>query len=623
MQKSSFPVRGASLAVAVFACAAILFACASTGSAPSSRSQAQPEQPGTPVPPRPERADLPQPESAARTTTAPAEQQRRIEQPAVETVPQTTLNAAAGQVHFDIADIAGRRLPARIDIRDASDRRLKTVEAPAGTASADLPAGTWKTYVSVIDDGVPVMIHAQTVQVQPNASLPVAVRLLEGVSGNRKLREFDRDFDLAIDRVELEAGTDPNDAASTPGDNAIAWPSPVLSTKGQWYVGDLHTHSRYGIGKESVGELVRRAERSGLDFIAITDRNTMQSAFDPEFTSKSVVLIPGMEWGNDASGVGLIYAPRTMPEPPSTFGAAQALVYRVQAQGGLFFIAHPCFATGPWQWGLSYVNGVETWCRDWNVPPPLWLGRLNNAMKVRKEGGLIHSIALAAATQGYSANGQAAWFYDSELTRGLKAAMIGGSYSVGPEVPLGRPLTYVFANEKSLNGILDGLRWGRSFVTSGKDGPKIALMADVLRDDTIDAGIGGYVPLNVPVTFRVEVQDAPAGSTLEVLLNGSVFRSMKVDSPNFAWGFNDVPENYATFRARIVVGSNPGEFGVTEVLAMTSPIYALEVIPDMPGADDNIWLAIEHQLYRPGTSDKFQPGNPATDEYRTLSPWRR
>ncbi len=587
--------------------------CASTETSPAPEAAPASSTKSPVVVEKPAPTPTPSPRTQSPQSQAP---RPPVSVAAVETMPA----GPPGTLQFDIADIAGRPLPARIEIRNAQDQRFEIVQALSGKASIDMPSGLWKSYVYVIDGGAPILVDIHEVDVPPGGAATVTSRILEGAGGNRPLRAFDGDMDLALDRVELQVGTDPQDAASVPGLTPINWPSPVLSPKAQWYRGELHAHSKYGIGSESVGELVRRAERTGLDFLAIADRNTLQASFDPEFRSSSMVLIPAMEWGNDELGVALVYAPRTALESTSDIGYAQAMAYRVQSQGGLFMVAHPCFATAPWQWGLSYVNGIEAWCRGWRSVPPLWMDRLTDNVKVRKDGELIHSIALATATPGYSANGQGAWFYDNELNRGLKAAVIGGSYSVGPQVPLGQPVTYVFANEKSLKGLLDGIRWGRTFVSKGLDGPKLGFVADILNDGTIESGVGGWVPLNVPVLFRVEVQNAP-DATVEILLNGSVFRSFKSrNNGNFAYEFAFVAESYSVFRARVIAPAQGEGYGVNEVLAMTSPIYALEVVPEIPGAEDNIWLAIEHNLFNPGPNDRFVPGNPATDEYRTIQP---
>lgn len=535
--------------------------------------------------------------------------------------PLGVATSSSGILSIDVRSIVGKLLPCRVGIHDFTGKRVAEYELPTGEATIHHPSGEWSLYIHVYDKGVPLLTHVEKVRLSTGLEVKVAPRILEGSGENRTLRRFDRDLDMAIDRVELQMGTNPANAASVPGTDRYTWKSPVLNNEARWYRGELHAHSSYGVGSESVKELIRRAERERLDFLAIADRNTLDAAFDPNFKSKSVVLIPALEWGDDERGVGLILGPKTFPYVSESLPEAQAVLTRLQAQGGIFAIAHPCFSTAPWQWGLSYVNSVEAWCRPWREVPPLWLDRLDEGTLERKDGRLVHSLALATETQGYSANGQASIFYDIELTRGLKAGVIGGSNSMGRKTKLGEPLTYVYANDKSLSSILDGIRWGRTFVSQGKKGPRLMFKADVNLTGTINTGMGGYIPLNVPTRFYVGVEGA-AGKVLEVLWNGRPFRSTHIEKDGIM-EFTLTLDSYSVFRVRVIETPKEKGFGVVEMLAMSSPIYAIPVSHTTMDIKDNIWVEIESDFYRPTKGDQYVPGNPTTDGYRTIVPeWR-
>ncbi len=525
-----------------------------------------------------------------------------------------------GTARMSVKDVVGRPLSAEIEFRPSGDGVPVRVSLPDGTGEASIAAGVATAYVRVVIGDLPLLVDVQEVVLRPGETTDISVSVLEGSAGNRPLGAFDTDLDQAIDSVELKAGTDPRNAASIPGEKSLSWPSPVLDSNDGWYRGEFHAHSSHGIGAEDVGDLVRRAEKSRLDFLAITDRDTLAPAFDEEFKSKSVVLVPAMEWGTEERGVALLFAPRTMPGPAGSAAEAQAMVYRVQAQGGIVAIAHPCFSVAPWQWGLAHVNAVEAWCRDWREVPPLWPGRLDEqAREIGGNGRAIHAIGFAAATGGHSANGQGAIFWDFELTRGLKAAVIGGSNTSSPKVPMGRPLTYVFAEQKSLNGILDGLRRGRTYVTSGPDGPQVTFWADWNNDGSIEAGIGGFVPFGITSRFLVHVRNA-AGKRLEVLLNGYPIRSTKIPGNELTFAFVDFPESYAAYRVRIVEPPQKTGFGNLDILAMTSPIYAQQTVFVGEDGAQNAWVTIEGEKEDPDFGSHYLPTDPA--KIRELKPER-
>jgi hypothetical protein len=435
--------------------------------------------------------------------------------------------------------------------------------------------------VTVYQNNFPSVVAVKNVEVKPNEEAFVFWNLLEGTAGNLALRDFDQDGDLVLDRVEVEQGTDPADAGSFPGAIPVPYSTRPLKGEAGWLRGEFHALSSHGEGTASVAELVKRAEKLKLDFLAITDRNTMAACMDPGFESDKVVLIPAMEWGNDERGVALVFGPRTYPEPAETIADAQGIAQRVQAQGGIFAVAHPCFPNCPWQWGLRYVNAIEVWCRDWRSVPPASLEVLAPGYARRENGRLVYSVAQAADARGLSANGQAALFWDYELLRGLRACPIAGSRTADPKVPMAQPVTYVYAQEKSLPAILEGLWFGRTFVSASLGGPTLDFTADVKKQEEgkheIDVGMGGIVPLGVETEFFVRVKGAK-GKKVQILHNGLPILSKIIESNKFATGIAQTPLSYSVYRVRVVAPPEKEGFGDIDVLAMSGPIYALEFV---------------------------------------------
>jgi hypothetical protein len=486
-----------------------------------------------------------------------------------------------GVVWADITDVLGRNLPSKIELHPKGEVKRLLIKAPKGSGRWKCPVGAYAAHVFVYDGDIPIMVDIQDIVVAEGKTADILVSLVEGTAGDLTVRAFDQDFDLVLDRVELAAGTNPGDPSSFPLCEPFPVDTPVLSKKVGWYKGELHCRSVYGGGTETVKKLVKRAEAAGLDFLAITDPNTMDACFDAGFESDKVALIPAMAWGSDQRGWALIYGPRTLPETAASSPDAQGVCQRVQAQGGIFAIAHPCFPKMPWQWNLSYVNAIEVWCRGWRDVPPITVEALGREYGRRVQGELVYPISQAAATRDLSANGQGALYWDYETVGGLVASPIAGSYSSDPSVPLGRPVTYVCAPEKSVQGILYGLRKGRTFVTSHKDGPLISFVADIGKDDTIDAYMGGVIPIGVESTLQFRVKNAQ-GKKVQLLVNGhpAITRIIKPKREDGWFGVvaDFTPTGHTVYRVRVIDTPDKPGFGAVDVLAMSSPIYTAKMI---------------------------------------------
>lgn len=70
--------------------------------------------------------------------------------------------------------------------------------------------------------------------------------------------------------------------------------------QGNWYKGNLHTHSNISDGKLSPCELVEMYKADGYDFLAITDHCIY--GFHDEFNSDDFIVLPGVEL--NTPGVG-------------------------------------------------------------------------------------------------------------------------------------------------------------------------------------------------------------------------------------------------------------------------------------------------------------------------------
>ena len=145
-----------------------------------------------------------------------------------------------GSLDIDITNVVGDRLPTRVDLLCFDDNTTISLDVPTGVLESQQPVGNYRAYVHVYDAGVPVLVTVKDIVINETHPTYLLVNLLEGAGGVMSLRSFDADGDLALDRVEMEMGTDPYNAAGIPGRVELFHDPQVLNTATQWYGGELH-----------------------------------------------------------------------------------------------------------------------------------------------------------------------------------------------------------------------------------------------------------------------------------------------------------------------------------------------------------------------------------------------
>ncbi len=135
------------------------------------------------------------------------------------------------------------------------------------------------------------------------------------------------------------------------------------------YVGALHIHSTYSDGTGTISEIAIAAEEAGLDYIIITDHNTLRGKQEgyEGFYNKVAVLI-GTEI-NDKENKNH-YLAFGINETYSTRLPAKEYVKKIKEAGGIGFLAHPFEKRNsmkehppyPWvDWSITDFNGIEIW----------------------------------------------------------------------------------------------------------------------------------------------------------------------------------------------------------------------------------------------------------------------
>jgi hypothetical protein len=91
-------------------------------------------------------------------------------------------------------------------------------------------------------------------------------------------------------------------------------------------------------------------------------------------------------------------------------------------------------------------------------------------------------------------------------------------------------------------------------------------------------GVGGIIPLHEETAFEITVMNGK-GKKLQLLENGIISTSKKIESNTFTYQAHKRPEFPVAFRVRVVgTPKNIREgYGQREVFAMTSAIYARDL----------------------------------------------
>lgn len=137
--------------------------------------------------------------------------------------------------------------------------------------------------------------------------------------------------------------------------------------------GVIHCHSTYSDGFEPVPIVVKAANEAGLDYLLMTDHNTLAYLEEVgEGWQRETLLLLGIEVSPPRSHY-LAYGIQTAPCEQQPL---QGIIDDVKRQGGVGFVAHPFDRGSPflrvpsyhWEdWTVTGFDGLElwNWISDW------------------------------------------------------------------------------------------------------------------------------------------------------------------------------------------------------------------------------------------------------------------
>jgi predicted metal-dependent phosphoesterase TrpH len=339
----------------------------------------------------------------------------------------------------------------------------------------------------------------------------------------------------------------------------------------RWYRGDLHTHTWHSDGSAPLEDLLAAACAQGLDFLAVTEHNTVshlplildQAEAPSQSDTSSLLLIPGLEIST-YHGHANVW-PVTWPSGGSTSEAfvefrcwtdAQMTQVRdaMRARGALFSINHPKEGGPPWEFGDTFEpDCLEIWNGPWFV-----------------------------------SNYQALAAWDAQLRLGKRITAVGGSDkhqgSFTGELgwyEVGTPCTWVYADALSIPAIVAGLRAGHVFVSEGPAGPRLELTAEGVHESggrETCATMGDELHLLAGSRLRVHCRVRGGEGDLLRLVCAQETHAVKIDSDDFAYEHTTTLTTDTYWRAEVI---EPPEAPLDEepaalmARALSNPVYAV------------------------------------------------
>jgi hypothetical protein len=331
--------------------------------------------------------------------------------------------------------------------------------------------------------------------------------------------------------------------------------SKVFNPKPGWYCGDFHVHTNASMdGEHSPTMVAQLAKTEGLDFVTFSDHNSIEGFLELN-ENINYPVIPGIEvtldkghfnvfgMGDRRQWMEGIYGNQKAVPLPSRYKKVKEMMHQIGQEDFINSINHPLLH--PWEWrftdtDLRYVHCVELW-NDLYWP--------DNA----------------------DANPKTVDLWTDWLNAGHRVVAIGGSdyhYPPKPEkgLPgerLGQPTTYVYAEALAGPAILDGIRLGRAYVSSG---PQIDFRATTASNTYM---IGDDLSeLSSEIEFTVTVANQPKTVRIQLIKNGRIIAEGIQNGEEPSVQFHDSANPTSPAWYRIEVLDQKGQ-----ALVITNPIY--------------------------------------------------
>lgn len=273
----------------------------------------------------------------------------------------------------------------------------------------------------------------------------------------------------------------------------------------KWLKGDFHTHTVYSDGKLTLGELVDKALRRGIDFIFSTEHNTFSASLAwGNHIPKGFLVGRGIEVttvGGHWNAIGLLphqYIDPRVYDMKDMDSSLLAAVEEVHKSDGFAILNHPFAECKCCAWTFSFhdhMDAIEVWNGPWKRHP--------------KDESNIRAVEK----------------WDSLLKEGTIFTASGGSDIHEARFEIAEPVTRVLTEEASVNAIIRGLRDRRVYLTQH---PAYEIEF-YLSNSSDKAGIGDWLGTTEEVRACVILQGFPSCELRLITEEGIILKTRQTE----------------------------------------------------------------------------------------------
>ena len=313
--------------------------------------------------------------------------------------------------------------------------------------------------------------------------------------------------------------------------------------EGGWLKGDLHVHTMHSDGDSEIHEIVEWARHLGLDFIGLTDHNTISHL--REIRSKELLVIPGEELTTYRGHMNVLGVNKWVDFRIKCENDLLRILSYINREGFLPIVNHPKSLGPKWEWGhIEEIGFLEVWQGIWEF---------NNYESLR--------------------------LWDMLLSKGFHVFAIGGSdvhrlKTLDFVFKLSTPTTWVYTEKLDVAEILAGIRNGKVVITEGANGPFI-----------------NYYLINRGKRFRMGDSLTPGKYKLVTYVERGKGSKLRIITARGIIYMTDITENHASHSIDVNLNEedvflrlelvNPGPYAdelyskEIAIKALTNPIFII------------------------------------------------